>query len=270
MLDGPFSDLGLAKLTTDGLAGLFGLNLFWHVRTLSSDALAALARLEQLEMLGCKGELCDDRGMRHIAAIPRLRVLMGQGAVAHDDGFVALSKSRSIEYIWGRKCENLKGRGFAALADMPALRGLGVSCKKVDDKSLAALSRFPALEQLMPMDVTDDGFRHVGRCEKLINLWCMYCRETGDEATRHLADLTQLRSYYAGNTRITDASLAMLGRLASLESIELWEIARITDAGVAHLATLPRLREVGISGSPRVTRNGMGVFPVGVKVSYST
>jgi hypothetical protein len=270
MLDGPFSDQGLARLTADGLAGLFGLNLFWHVKKLSSDALAAIARLEQLELLGCKGELCDDRGMRHIAAIPQLRMLMAQGAVARDDGFVALSKSRSIEYVWGRECENLRGRGFAALADMPALRGLGVSCKKVDDKSLAALSRFPALEQLMPMDVTDDGFRHVGRCEKLINLWCMYCRETGDVATRHLAALTRLRSYYAGNTKITDASLEMLGRLPSLESIELWEVARITDAGVAHLATLPRLREVGISGSPKVTRKGMDVFPASVKASYST
>ena len=49
---------------------------------------------------------------------------MCQDTVAGDDGFVALSRSQSIEQIWGRRCYNLRGRGFAALAAMPALSGL--------------------------------------------------------------------------------------------------------------------------------------------------
>jgi hypothetical protein len=44
---------------------------------------------------------------------------------------------------------------------MPALRGLAVSCARVDDAALALLPRFPALNDLMPMDVGDAGFRHV-------------------------------------------------------------------------------------------------------------
>ena len=59
---------------------------------------------------------------------------------------------------------------------MPALQGLAVSCKHVDDAALSALPRFPALRALMPMDVPDDGFRHVGRCAQLEGLLCMYCR----------------------------------------------------------------------------------------------
>ena len=39
-------------------------------------------------------------------------MLMGQGAVASDDGFAALSLSQTIEYIRGRECPNLGGRGF--------------------------------------------------------------------------------------------------------------------------------------------------------------
>ena len=70
--------------------------------------------------------------MRYIAAIPQLRMLMAQGTVATDDGFEALSQSRTIEYIWGRECPNLQGRGFATLANMPALKGLAVSCRFVD------------------------------------------------------------------------------------------------------------------------------------------
>ena len=77
--------------------------------------------------------------MPHIAAMPRLRFLGAQDTLAGDDGFVALSRSRSIEYIWGRRCHNLRTRGFLALANMPALRGLSVSCLNVDDAGVSAL-----------------------------------------------------------------------------------------------------------------------------------
>ena len=72
-----------------------------------------------------------------------------------------------------------------------------------------------------------------------------------------------------GSTRITDASCEILSRMAALESVELWETAGVTDAGVAALARLPRLRTFTISGVPRVSRQGMSVFPAGVRVDYS-
>ena len=265
MLDGPFTDAGLANLA--GLDGLFGLGFFWHAHAFTGAGLAALTTLPNLGFLGCQDAKCDDVAMRNIAAIPGLRMLMGQGAIASDDGFVALSRSRTLEYLWGRDCPNLTGRGFAALASMPALRGLGVSCKRVDDRSLATLPRFPALAQLVPMDVSDAGFRHVGACTRLEDLWCMYCRDTGDEATRHLDGLA-LRTYYAGKTRITDLSCEMLARMTSLESIELWETAGVTDVGIAALAQLPRLAKLSVSGAPRVSRQALTAFPSRVRLNY--
>jgi hypothetical protein len=119
------------------------------------------------------------------------------------------------------------------------------------------------------MDVPDAGFRHVGRCENLEGLWCMYCRETGDAATEHIAGLSRLKTYYAGMTGITDRSLEILGRLSSLERLEFWQCAGITDAGVAHLAGLPRLREISFDGLARVTREAVGLFPSPVRVRYS-
>jgi hypothetical protein len=226
------------------------------------------ADLAHLAYLGCQDALCDDDAMRHIAALPRLRMLMAQGTVASDAGFTSLSRSTSLEYLWGRECPNLTGRGFRALGAAVALKGLAVSCVNVDHASLGTLPSFPALHALVPMDVTDDGFRHVGRCENLENLWCMYCRETGDRATGHLATLPQLRTYYAGATRITDRSLEVLARMESLEVIELSEIAGITDAGVAALARLPRLRELAIAGSPNVTRGALASLPPQLRVRY--
>jgi hypothetical protein len=266
LLDGPFTNQGLATIA--GLDGLFALSLFWHISALTPDGLKLLADLPNLGFLGCEGKLCNDEAMRQIAAMPRLRMLMAQGTVASDAGFAALSRSQTIEYIWGRECPNLKGRGFAALAGMPSLKGLAVSCKKVDDASLSALPRFPALRELMPMDVSDDGFRYVGRSEQLEDLWCMYCRKTGDTATSHIAGLSRLKTYYAGATKITDRSLEILGRMSALESIEFHECSRITDAGVALLAGLPQLREITVGGSPKVTLEGMSVFAANVRANY--
>jgi hypothetical protein len=267
MLDGPFTDAGLARLA--GLDGLVGLSFFWHCPKFTSAGLTALRHLPRLEFLGCQGQHCDDEAMRQIANMPGLKMLMGQGSVATDEGFRALSRLPTLEFLWGRECPNLGSSGFAALADVPALRGLAVSCKNVDDAALSRLPQFPALRSLMPMDVTDDGFRHVGQCRTLEDLICMYCRETGDIATSHLSGLASLKSYYAGKTQITDESLSILGQMTSLEKLEFWQCAGLTDAGVAHLSGLPRLRDVALDGLPRVTQVATRMFPAGVRVRYT-
>ena len=203
--------------------------------------------------------------MNQIAALPRLRFLMCQDTVAGDEGFVALSRSHSIEYIWGRRCYNLRRRGFGALAAMPRLRALSVSCKNVDDEGLSALPRFPALTELMPMDIPDEGYRHVGRCESLESLVLMYCRDTTDAATEHIAGLSRLKSYHASYTAITDRSMEVLAGMPSLERVSFYGCPGVTNTGVAALARLPRLREVDISG-PNITAEGLAVFPAHVHV----
>lgn len=268
LLDGPFTDAGLAKLA--GLDGLFALSFFWHSSNFSAAGLRILKDLSKLGFLGCGEERCTDEALRHIGALPGLRMLMAQGAVAGDIGFEALSRSASLEYLWGRACPNLTGRGFTALAAMPCLRGLALSCKNVDDAALSALPRFPALRELMPMDLLDGGFRHIGKCAGLEALWCMYCRETGDAATAHIAGLTALKSYYAGKTQITDRSLEILAGMPSLERLEFWQCAGVTNLGVARLASLPGLRELSLQGMPGITREAMASFPAGVRVNYST
>jgi hypothetical protein len=101
LLDGPFTDAGLAGLV--GLDGLFGLGFFWHCPAFTPAGLEPLKHVANLGFLGCQGKHCDNAAMRHIAAIPRLRMLMGQGAIADDSGFEELSRSRSSEHIWGAR-----------------------------------------------------------------------------------------------------------------------------------------------------------------------
>ena len=243
-LRGSLTDRGLATLV--GLDGLFGLNVDDSNLAITPAGLGPLVSLPHLGFLAFDA---TDDAMPYIAAMPHLRFLMCQDTSAGDDGFVALGRSRSIEYIWGRRCHNLRSRGFAALAEIPTLRSLSVSCKNVDDAGLSALPRFPSLRELMPMDVPDDGYRHIGRCEKLESLVLMYCRETGDVATSHITGLANLEKYFASYTRATDRTLQFLAGIPSLESIDLSAIPGMTNAGVAALTALPRLRFLRLSGN---------------------
>jgi hypothetical protein len=267
LLDGPFSDSGLASLA--GLEGIAALDLFWNVTGITSDGFAHLVNLPNLAVLGADGKLSDNRSMQHMAALPRLRRLRVQESVATDDGFEALSRSKTLQFLWGRRCEGLGSRGFIALSQMPALRGLGVSCKNVEDAALSTLPHFPALRELTPIDVRDDGFRYIGQCDRLERLTCMYCRETTDAATEQIARLL-IKYYYAGLTQITDRSLEILGAMPSLEQIDLYECNGVTNAGLVHLAKLPRLRQVSLDTLPGVTLEGTRVFPPRVSVHYST
>ena len=267
LIDGPFTGEGLASL--EGLEAITELDLFWHVTELTAAAFAHLATWPNLQALGCDGKLADDVALGHIGGMARLRKLRAQEAAAGDDGFEALARSQSLEGFWGRQCPGFGSRAFRAFAKMPALARLGVSLNEVADDALALLPDFPALRELTPVGLKDDGFRHIGKCQELERLVCMYCRETTDSATEHIAGLA-LKSYYAGLTQITDRSLEILGRMASLEKIELYECMKITDAGVAGLAALPNLREVSLDGSPGVTLAGTRVFGPQVRVNYST
>jgi hypothetical protein len=262
-LRGPFTDRGLERMR--GLDGVFGLNI--ADRNLAITA-AGLEPLVSLPHLGWLAVDAKDDWMPHIAAMPRLRFLGAQDTAAGDEGFIALSKSQSIEYIWARRCHNLRRRGFVALANMPALRGLSVSCLNVDDAGVSALPAFPALKELMPMDIPDAGYRHVGKCQQLESLILMYCRNTTDAATDYIAGLRKLSYYFNSYTTITDRTPDVLSGMDSIERITFEGCHDLTNAGVARLTRLPRLRELRISGQ-RITSEVVEAFPPRVNVFYT-
>jgi hypothetical protein len=121
----------------------------------------------------------------------------------------------------------------------------------------------------MPMDVPDAGYRHVGRCKRLESLVLMYCRETGDEATAHIAGLPRLSKYFASYTRITDRTPELLAGMQALEHLELHGCAGVTNAGIAALATAPALRDLRLSGMQNVTRDATAGFAARIRVRYS-
>jgi hypothetical protein len=243
MLRGPFTDRGVARLR--GLDGLFALNIDDARLAITASCLDALRELPHLARLSVEA---TDAWMPGLAALPHLRFLGIQDTPASDEGWVQLAQSRTLEKIWGRRCHGLGDEGFRALARMPRIRGLSVSCRNVSDAAVAALPDFPALRELMPMDIPDAGYRHVGRCRDLESLILMYCRDTTDAATEQITGLSKLTYYFNSYTTITDRTPEILSAMDSLERITFDACHGLTDAGIAHLARLPRLRELSVAG----------------------
>ena len=264
LLRGSFTDQGMRHLAN--LDGLFALNIDAAELALTPAGLVPLVGLNNLGWLAVHA---TDASMPVIARMPKLRFLGCQDTTAGDDGFKALGRSQSIEYIWGRRCHNLRSRGFRALATIPTLAALSVSCLNVGDDAVATLPDFPALRELMPMDIPDAGYRHIGRCAHLESLVLMYCRDTGDAATEQITALPVLKNYFASYTRITDRTPELLSSMPSLESVTFDKCAGVTNRGVRSLARLPRLKELRISG-PQIAADAAKDFPPGVQVHWFT
>jgi hypothetical protein len=148
---------------------------------------------------------------------------------------------------------------------MPRLRALSVGLGNVEDTALASLPDFPALRELMPMGVPDEGYRHVGRCDDLESLILMYCRHTTDSATEHIASLRRLTWYFNSYTAVTDRTPEVLSGMESLERITFVACHGLTNNGLGRLARLPRLRELRASGR-NVTAEALAAFRAGVEV----
>ena len=262
-LRGEITDTGIAHLR--GLEGLYSLNVDDSSLPLTATTLAHLKSLPHLESLWVDAK---DDWMPHLAELPVLRFLSVQDTTAGDDGFEALSRSKTIERIWGRRTHNLRDRGYVALARMPKLRSLSLSALNVSDDAVSTLPEFPALRELMPMDIPDSGYRHIGQCVNLERLTLMYCRDTTDAATEHITSLRKLTHYFNSYTTITDRTPELLSTIDSLERVVFDVCHNLTDAGIAKLARLPRLREVRVSGR-RVTPAARTAFSSAVRVRVS-
>jgi hypothetical protein len=124
------------------------------------------------------------------------------------------------------------------------------------------------LKELMPMDIPDVGYRHIGKCEQLESLILMYCRDSTDAATEHITGLRKLSYYFNSYTTITDRTPELLSGMNSIERITFDTCHGLTNAGVTRLARLPRLRELHVSGRG-VTSEVVDAFPPRVRVSYN-
>ena len=104
--------------------------------------------------------------------------------------------------------------------------------------------------------LTDEALAHIGRLTSLTHLY-LHQGQFTDAGVKHLAGLKNLtRLVLGGNEPITDAGLATLLALKTLEDLRI-SYTSVSDAGMKMLQQLPRLKKVRIIHT-NVTDVGLG------------
>lgn len=231
------TDGGLAEL--GDLDGLQKLTLRWKVENtrptfITETGLAHLVRLQGLrELVVSCGEvhgLTGSTWIRNLAGLEHLRFFY----LVTPEGFQE---------------EDLK-----ALGALTQVRKLGVydSHQKVTDAVLPALAGLNNLESLSLYAalITDEGIRHLQSLKELKCLFLSNCDRITGTGFRHLESLHALTHLNLDGSGITDAGLAGIVRITSLEDLDLG--GTNVGKGVPQLQNLPRLKKLWLTGCEHV------------------
>ncbi len=265
--NGSLTDAGIASLAD--LRGLHSLKLFYFRSSsqLTGAGVLPLIGLERLRVLNLCGAMADDAVLSAIGRAGRLEQVEVQWATAGDDGFAALAACAPLEKLYCSDAERMTRRGLAALARLPRLRWLNFGGPGLGDRDMDALGDFPALRELWPNHLGDEGYRAIGRAHGIEALVNMYCNKTTDLATEHIRALPRLKSYHVWGAAITDRSLELLGGMPTLEDL-LFYRCDISDDGLARLAALPRLAKLDLQQNARLTAAGVAALPQRMQVNF--
>jgi hypothetical protein len=215
-----FSD----KVTDDDLKELAQFTKLRRLEFSSPDVtgtgLAALAALplEELHVGFAKG--ITDTGLKEVAKIKTLKVLILPQGKFGDDGVKELAVLTNLEEL--SVSHGVGDVGIYPLTTLKKLRKFSATNCKVGDGAMKALAELPELRvlELYGSAVTDLGYGYVGKMEKL----------------------EELRTSYG----ITDKGVAHLGNLKNLRKLSVWN-SSVTIKGIRALPNLKNLKELDIS-----------------------
>ncbi|MHC4526296.1 MAG: HEAT repeat domain-containing protein [Planctomycetota bacterium] len=224
----------------------------------------------------------DDNGLAHLAGLTGLRLLRLDGASIHGDGLRHLTKLKRLESL-GLGYTEISDEALKYVSQIGSLVYLSLATTPVTDKGLAHLGKLSALQTitlehtsitgtgfsylagldwltrlcLQGSGVTNEGLREIAKLKSLETL-NLYGTKVTDRGIRCLEDLTRLRELdLTGTDDISDVSLEHIGKITSLEKLELPE--GLTDAGLQNLTSLTKLKRLNIS---RMLYLGGGLEPL--------
>ncbi len=229
-------DLSQTNITGAGMkwiAGLQNLRRLTAPDRMDDAGLAHVTRLPALAGLYLRESRVTNAGLRHLAGLQGLEELaLGAGRIT-DDALVHLAKLPRLHYLL-LQGDRFSDAGFVHLKNVPSLRIL----------------HFGHLPQ-----TTDAGLAHLSALTQVQDMSFHWSENITDEGVRHLAALPHLRSLDVARSRVTDAGLAHLRDVKTLES--LWLPSEgISDTGLEYLSQLPRLRSLSVSRAYRGDSSG--------------
>lgn len=204
----------------------------------------------------------SDSGLEHLVNCPQLETLIlvscsaitdrGMTALAHSSCCQAL---RLLDVSW---CKKVTGAGIdevsSSLVNLEHLRTCG--CAAIDSVRLAHLAQLSQLSHLnlYGCRVLDDTMATcISQLTRLQHLHLSDCRAITDfgiiAGIKPLQGVLQHLSL-AGNSRITDKSLAVIGGCSKLLLLDLSQCDKITSVGLNFIKKLRRLRNLDVSSCP--------------------
>jgi hypothetical protein len=185
-------------------------------------AIGGLAKLRSLTLYNqCT---LTDETLALLSTLESLEDLEIDGAKITDDGMKALASLKNL-----RKCvffhlgkEKFTGAGISRLAALPRFESFGCGGCSFNDEGMAACAKLPRLREL--------------------RIWHTMATDAG---VARLAGMTTLKIVQLGpqfTPRITDASVATLSTIKSLETVSVMETRLTWEKGLSKLKDLPALK----------------------------
>lgn len=205
-----------------------------------------------------------------------------------DRGLMQLSELSSLEVVKLDNCHSLVGRGLMAFSSSHRLRTLSLAncrrltdeavvnishlssitalsldgCRCLTDRSLAAIANLYELQKLDLSQcdlITNDGLRHLNNLEYIEELSLGWCRSITDRGIKVLTSQScraeKLKILRIARCSITDVGIAQIGKLRSLEELDLNGCSNIGSAALAStLERLTKLSSLDVSYCPGILR----------------
>jgi len=120
----------------------------------------------------------------------------------------------------------------------------------VTDSDIPLLAKMPELKKLdlSLTRITDRGLRGLRPAAGITDLNLEFAEAAGEEGTSALRGWKHLTRLNLRGTKITDATLEVLGGLTTLEALDIG-YAQLTDVGLDWLTSLTKLQEIRLGGN---------------------
>ena len=225
-----------------------------------------LAKLQALEVLDLRGNMeAGDMTLDVLGKLPKLRALKHRSTAVTDDGIERLAASGSLAALLAQdfaitnaaglplarigtlesleifRCQGFGTDGVLALAPLKKLGRLTLrDLPELGDAGLAVLADLPALERLTLHElasVGDKGLQHLAAVKGLevLDIWSL--PQMTDITIDVIATLPAIKELSIRETGVTDAGLAKLAALPSLESLIFKDNGPISPATRERLAS---------------------------------
>jgi internalin A len=216
---------GLRKITcpvmenTEGLlAGAESLTQITDLEllacTVTANGMVHLERFQSLRKLNLMESKYPQAGLAHLTELKNFEQLNGN---LTDAGVKHLASISSLKVLIGA---NLTDRGVAHLKDLKNLETLHISGDRIGDQSAELIAGLPKLQSLKLQSgrITDKGVGHLTKLKSLVLLNLDGTKIT-DRAIADLRTLPSLKNLDIRNTKITGQSFAPLMEFTALTDL---------------------------------------------------